>query len=380
MARTSPISQKPTKGKVLVVAEEYKADSTPKGTPEGRVEAAQTNKQLSMILKKEDDKVTGATPMKTPKPRRKSVVDQPSKELVEAAAKQTARRKCLRFSKDFLQTRECNVAFATQGVNKREVCPNKEEVKKIKAEGKLYSYFCEKHRQKHPDCPQLSLWRLQTGGKQEMEDLLKLAPSDFTDFISGKWKIDPPNLKDPWLHFDVLVQNQSFINRRSRVYTAKYLKPSKSRVELFTQKATVAQLEKAGTLDLSSTDQFWNSALPMIDEISVTKKWPIYAVCYLCEQHGHKHPDCPELSLWKLQTDIQNSTVPFWIAAPSDFTDFISCIEKAFRHCSPYSDGVLIRPKWKIDPPNLGGPWPRSDVDVQKQKFIKRHTVDYQRP
>lgn len=90
---------------MLVVAEEYKADSTPKGTPEGRVEAAQTNKQLSMILKKEDDKVTGATPMKTPKPRRKSVVDQPSKELVEAAAKQTARRKCLRFSKDFSQTR-----------------------------------------------------------------------------------------------------------------------------------------------------------------------------------------------------------------------------------------------------------------------------------
>jgi hypothetical protein len=85
-------------------------------------------------------------------------------------------------------------------------------------------------------------------------------------------------LKDPWLHFDVLVQNQSFINRRSRVYTAKYLKPSKSRVELFTQKATVSQLEKAGTLDLSSTEQFWNSALPMIDEISVTKKWPIYVI------------------------------------------------------------------------------------------------------
>jgi hypothetical protein len=44
----------------------------------------------------------------------------------------------------FLQ--ECNVAFATHGVNKSEVCPNKDEVKKIKAEGKLYSYFCEKHR------------------------------------------------------------------------------------------------------------------------------------------------------------------------------------------------------------------------------------------
>lgn len=90
--------------------------------------------------------------------------------------------------------------------------------------------------------------------------------------------MDPPNLKDPWLHFDILVQNQSFINRRPGVYTAEYLKPSKIRLELFTQKAAVAQLEKAGTLDLSSTEQFWNSALSMIDEISVTKKWPINAI------------------------------------------------------------------------------------------------------
>jgi hypothetical protein len=66
--------------------------------------------------------------------------------------------------------------------------------------------------------------------------------------------MNPPNLKNPWLHYDVLVQNQSFIKRRPGVYTAGYLKPSKSRVELFTKKSAVAQLEKDGTLDLSSTE------------------------------------------------------------------------------------------------------------------------------
>ncbi len=142
--------------------------------------------------------------------------------------------------------------------------------------------------------------------------------------------------------------------------------------------------------------------------------------CYFCGKHGHTHPECPKLRLWQIRTggqqemehllklginssisinvqipvsninitffftDIQNATIPFRVAAPKDFSDFISCIEEAFKHCSPHACGLLIRPKWQIDRPDLGGDWPKSPVTVRKHKFIKRrpgvYTADYEKP
>lgn len=72
----------------------------------------------------------------------------------------------------FLQ--ECNLAVCKNLGHKGEVYPNKDEIKKRKAEGRLYCYFCEQHGYKHPDCPELRLWEMKTGGKQEMEHLLML--------------------------------------------------------------------------------------------------------------------------------------------------------------------------------------------------------------
>jgi hypothetical protein len=68
------------------------------------------------------------------------------------------------------------------------------------------------------------------------------------------------------------VQKQKFIKRRTEVYTTDYQRPSPSRVDLFTKKAAVAHLEKAGSFDISTSEKFWNSALPMMDEIATTQK------------------------------------------------------------------------------------------------------------
>jgi hypothetical protein len=37
-------------------------------------------------------------------------------------------------------------------------------------------------------------------------------------------------------------------------------------------------LEKAGSFDISTSEKFWNSALPMMDEIATTQKWAIYVI------------------------------------------------------------------------------------------------------
>jgi hypothetical protein len=68
------------------------------------------------------------------------------------------------------------------------------------------------------------------------------------------------------------VQKQKFIKCRTEVYTTDYQRPSPSRVDLFTKKAAVAHLEKAGSFDISTSEKFWNSALPMMDEIATTQK------------------------------------------------------------------------------------------------------------
>jgi hypothetical protein len=46
-------------------------------------------------------------------------------------------------------------------------------------------------------------------------------------------------------------------------------------VDLFTQITAVAQLEKAGSFDISTTENFLNSALLMMNEIATTQKWQI---------------------------------------------------------------------------------------------------------
>ncbi|EFX88964.1 hypothetical protein DAPPUDRAFT_95627 [Daphnia pulex] len=189
------------------------------------------------------------------------------------------------------------------------VCPNSDEMKKMKSEGRMHYYFCGKHGHTHPDCPELRLWQIQTGGQQEMEHLLKLdiqnatipfwvaAPKDFSDFIScieeafkhcsphaggvlirPKWQIDRPDLGGDWPKSPVTVRKQKFIKRRPGVYTADYEKPKRSRVELFQTKATLAELDKAGSFNISTSKSFWNSALTMFDNIATSKKYPIYVI------------------------------------------------------------------------------------------------------
>jgi hypothetical protein len=88
----SAISPKPTKGKAIawpkpVVKDAPAAKSTPA-------------KELKLILKRFDDENLGVTLVILPKARRKSAINPPSKELVEAAGKQAARRNSLRSAKD----------------------------------------------------------------------------------------------------------------------------------------------------------------------------------------------------------------------------------------------------------------------------------------
>ncbi|EFX75120.1 hypothetical protein DAPPUDRAFT_108154 [Daphnia pulex] len=78
-ALLSPIAPKPSKGKALV---------------------RPRKKMVRVHLERCDEGTTGATPVKTPKPQKKFTFNPPSKELMEAAAKLTARRKSLRSSKD----------------------------------------------------------------------------------------------------------------------------------------------------------------------------------------------------------------------------------------------------------------------------------------
>ncbi len=190
----------------------------------------------------------------------------------------------------------------------------------------MYCYFCWEHGHTHPVCPQFRLWQIQKGGQQEMEHLLKLGiispfsinfqipvsntnikffyrytkfnntvlgcapPKDLSDFIScieeafshcsphaggvlirPKWHIDPPDLGGDWPKSPVSVLKQKFIKRRPGVYTTDYKRPSPSRVELFHSKATLAQLDKAGSFDISTSKSFWNSALSMFDEKTKVK-------------------------------------------------------------------------------------------------------------
>jgi hypothetical protein len=92
----SPISPKPTKGKALV---------RPKSAT--KIHATKANEVVTVLaedvrilLERCDEELPGAKPVKTPKPRRSSLFNPPSKELVEAAAKQAARRKSLRSAKE----------------------------------------------------------------------------------------------------------------------------------------------------------------------------------------------------------------------------------------------------------------------------------------
>jgi len=95
-ALLSPISPKPTKGKALA-RPKTEAKSV---AGRSRKAAVEPNKELKVVLERCDEQVAGVTPLKTPTTRRKSLFNPPTKELVEAAAKQTARRKSLRSSKD----------------------------------------------------------------------------------------------------------------------------------------------------------------------------------------------------------------------------------------------------------------------------------------
>jgi hypothetical protein len=72
----------------------------------------------------------------------------------------------------FLKGMQCTICKNWGHTGK--VCPNSDEVKKMKLEGRMHCYFCGKHGHTHPECPKLRLWQIRTGGQQEMEHLLKL--------------------------------------------------------------------------------------------------------------------------------------------------------------------------------------------------------------
>jgi hypothetical protein len=91
-ALLSLISPKPSKGKVIA-----RSKSAAKDAPAVKSKPA---KELKVILKRFDDENPGVTLVKLPRPRRKSAINPPSKKLVEAAGKQTARRKSLRYAED----------------------------------------------------------------------------------------------------------------------------------------------------------------------------------------------------------------------------------------------------------------------------------------
>ncbi|EFX60849.1 hypothetical protein DAPPUDRAFT_122808 [Daphnia pulex] len=216
------------------------------------------------------------------------------------------------------------------------VCPNSEVVKKRKSQGRMHCYFCGKQGHTHPDCPELRVWKMKTGGQQEIEHLLKLdiqnatipiwvpAQKDFTDFISciekafthcspsaggvllcPKWQIDPPDFGGDWSKSPVTVRKQKFIKRRPGVYTADYSKPTPSRVELFLTKAILAELDKAGSFNISSSESFWKSALEMFDNIATSKKYPFYVI----DKEGTFFPRNSQ-NYWHLAA-LRNTFTPF---------------------------------------------------------------------
>jgi hypothetical protein len=91
-ALLSPISPKPSKGKAVARSKPAAKDAPAvKSTPA---------KELKMIIKRFDDENPGVTLVRLPRPRRMSAINPPSKELVEAAGKETARRNSLRTAKE----------------------------------------------------------------------------------------------------------------------------------------------------------------------------------------------------------------------------------------------------------------------------------------
>lgn len=90
-ALLSPISPKPSKGKAIARPKPAAKDaSTVKST---------LAKEFKLILQRFDEGNPGVTLVKLPKSRRKSAINPPSKEWVEVAAKQSARRKSLKSAK-----------------------------------------------------------------------------------------------------------------------------------------------------------------------------------------------------------------------------------------------------------------------------------------
>ncbi|EFX65559.1 hypothetical protein DAPPUDRAFT_333090 [Daphnia pulex] len=99
----SPISPKPKKGKARV---------RPTTETPDHLSDADALKRVTVLLRRCDEVDTGAKPVKTPKPRKKSLFNPPSKELVEAAAEQTARRKSLQATKEI----EVNLADSAKNL------------------------------------------------------------------------------------------------------------------------------------------------------------------------------------------------------------------------------------------------------------------------
>ncbi|EFX60082.1 hypothetical protein DAPPUDRAFT_125559, partial [Daphnia pulex] len=131
------------------------------------------------------------------------------------------------------------------------------------------------------------------------------SPSAGGVLLCPKWQIDPPDFGGDWSKSPVTVRKQKFIKRRPGVYTADYSKPTPSRVELFLTKAILAELDKAGSFNISSSESFWKSALEMFDNIATSKKYPFYVI----DKEGTFFPRNSQ-NYWHLAA-LRNTFTPF---------------------------------------------------------------------
>ncbi|EFX77402.1 hypothetical protein DAPPUDRAFT_247705 [Daphnia pulex] len=177
-APLSPISPKPTKGKALVrpksrtILSQYQLDGTPGVTPEGRAEDAIALKQVTVFLERYD--VIKPTPAKTPKPRKKSLFNPPSKELVEAATKQSAWRKSLRSAKEV----EVNLADSAKNLygEDLEELPSEKEDELLKEPAQVSAAAQAAEEQQTRPVPIRSGLRIDSGDESEPE--LQLTAED----------------------------------------------------------------------------------------------------------------------------------------------------------------------------------------------------------
>jgi hypothetical protein len=129
---------------------------------------------LRVILQRCDEEKAGATPVKTPKPRRKSTFSHPSKELVEAAPKQEAGQKNLRSAKRV----EVNLVDSAKNLfgEDLEELPSEKEDELLKEKASVPEAAQKEDDQQQRPIPRRSGQRIDSGDKLDPE--LQLTAED----------------------------------------------------------------------------------------------------------------------------------------------------------------------------------------------------------